>query len=122
MKKLALVVAALLVVLAPATSFALDLSQPIKNFDGKSFVDTNGKPLELTIGGIIGNALLNEQVASREEKDKNYYLARKLSQDNKNYTFTPEELVQIRKALSTTQSTVIYGTVMSLIDPTFMPK
>ena len=119
-KQIALV--GMILAFVSTSTLALDLTQPIKTMDGSDFVDLAGKPIELTLDKVIINALNNEPVSpgDKDSKDKNFYLTLDIHKNNKDFTFSPEQIVQIRKALAATQPTPIYGAVMMLIDPTFI--
>jgi hypothetical protein len=118
MKKLCFIVAAVATFyVVPA--MAVDLTQHLTNFDGQEFVGSDGKALGLTAELAIENALLNAQTSSPDEKTKNFMLALKVNKEAKNFTPTPADSERIKAALGSTQTTVVYGTVMALIDPTF---
>lgn len=118
MKKLALAVAVTL--LTTASAQALDLTQPpLKTIDGKDFVDNTGKTLDFTADAVIENSLLAVQAGSETEKADNWRLAQKVYSNRNNITFTPEEVLRIKKAAAATQPTAVFGSLMTFIDPTF---
>ena len=115
-----LVLAGALLVTTPC--LALDFSQPIKTINGTDFVDATGKPTELTLLSVVENSLLGEQSPSEDAKRSNYLLVLDIHKHATDFTPTPDQIVQIRKALAATQPTAVYGQVMSMIDSTFVPK
>lgn len=126
MKKIALVLTTAILVF-PGAALALDLTQPLKTFEGQDFVGSDGKPIGLTYESVITNALFTDPVSqdpakAGDEKSRNYLLAYKVHQNAKDYAFTPDEVIQVRKALAATQVTAVFGTVMATIDATYLPK
>lgn len=117
MKKLLLLIA-LVTFATPA--FALDLTEPLRTYDNKDFVDKDGKVLGLTADLVIQNALLTAPTVDEADKKQNYILSLKVHDQAKNYTPITDDIVRIRKALALTQNTAIFGRVTSLIDPTFL--
>ena len=101
------------------SAFAVDISETIKSLDGKELVDRDGKPLNYTFDAVIQSALYNEPSSSEDEKGKNYRLAVKAQTQAKDFNPSPDEIIRIRKALAATQPTLIFGLVMSRIDPSF---
>jgi hypothetical protein len=101
---------------------ALDFTQPIKDLNGSDFTDQFGKPVPTTLGEVVESALRNAPATTQDEKDKNFYLMLSVHNHTKDFVPTPEQVVQIRKAMVTTQPTTVYGQAMSLIDPTYLPK
>jgi hypothetical protein len=124
MKKFALVLAAAL--LSSNVAFALDLTQQVKTYDGQDFVGPDGKPTSLTYLSVIENALLTEQPSSPasavDDRSSNDKLARRIHEQAKDFTFSLDETIKVRKALAATQVTAVFGQVMAYIDPTYLPK
>lgn len=113
------VVAAIVSIATIVSAHAADLTDLIKSVDGKELVDRDGKPLNYTFDAVIQSALYNEAVPSEDEKGKNFRLAGKVMTQAKDFNPTPDEIIRIRKALAATQPTLIYGLVMTRIDPSF---
>ena len=103
-------------------AMALDFTQPVKTVAGTDFTDNNGRPVELTLDAIVEGALLSEQAASEDQKNKNYWLVLEIHKHMNDFIPTPDQIVQIRKALAATQTTAVYGQAMTILDPTFVPK
>lgn len=114
------VFASVFALLTTVSAHALDLTEPtLKTIDGKEFTDQNGKQLSLTADAVIENSLLAVQEGSDKEKGDNWRLAQRVYNARKDITFTPDEIIRIRKAVSVTQNTAVFGAVMVFIDPTF---
>lgn len=119
MKKTLFAGIAVVSLLATTSAFAVDLTQPLKTIAGNDFVDQNNKPIDLTPETVITNSLFGEQTQNEGDKKSNYLLAVDIHAHAKDFTFTPDQVVTVRKALAATQPTAVFGQVMSLIDPTF---
>jgi hypothetical protein len=115
-------VTALLLFGAIAPAQAIDFTQPLKDLSGNDFTDQNGKAVPLTLGEVVEASLRNTPTANEQEKDKNYYLMLSVHFKATDFTPTPEQIIQIRKALAATQPTLVYGQAMSKLDSTFVAK
>jgi hypothetical protein len=118
-----------LLALTPSAALALDFTQTLKDFNGKDFVDEKGQPTVIKLDFLVETALVNAPAPrdpagniDQAVKDKNFWLALKIRDHAENFAPSPDEIILIRKALSATQSTMLYGQAMSLVDPTFLPK
>lgn len=119
-----------LLAFAPSAALALDFTQAVKDFNGKDFVDEKGQPTVIKLDTLVETALVNMPSAhdtfgnitqeAMVAKNKSFWLALKIRDNAKNFTPSPEEIILIQKALSQTQTTMVYGQAMSLIDPTFL--
>ncbi len=108
--------------LVSSAAWAIDLTKPVKTIDGEDFTDQTGRPLPLTLARVIEGALYNDIASNEDTKTKNYWLAVEVHNHAADFSFTPDQIIQIRKSLANTQTTAIFGQVMSSIDPTWAPK
>jgi hypothetical protein len=107
--------------LVSGAAWAVDLTKPVKTIDGDDFTDQNGKPISLSLSKIIEGALYNEPASGEDAKSKNYWLAIEIHNHAPDFKPTTDQIVQIRKALAATQTTAIFGQVMTALDPTWAP-
>jgi hypothetical protein len=117
-----LAVTAMLSFGAASPALAIDFTQPLRDLAGNDFTDQTGKSVPLTLGEVVEAALRNVPATNEQEKDKNYYLMLTIHSKANDYTPTPEQILQIRKALAATQPTLVYGQAMAKIDSTYIPK
>ncbi len=110
--------AGLLLIASPA--MAIDFNQTIKTFDGKEFVDQEGKAAPQRLGTIVENSLL-ASADNEIERAKRFWLAEKIHRAPKDPELSPDEIVLIKKALIV-QPLPVWGQAIRLIDPTFKPQ
>jgi hypothetical protein len=108
--------------LSTSNAWAVDLTKPVKTIDGDDFTDQSGRPLPLTLSKVIEGALFNEPTTGDDAKGKNYWLAVEVHNHASDFKPTPDQIIQIRKALAATQTTAIFGQIMVVLDPTWMPS
>jgi hypothetical protein len=121
MKKIHLIAAMAAALLCSTSAHAIDFTQTIKTFDGKEFIDNDGKPVPIVLGTVIENSLLAAGQNDPIEEKNRFWLALKIHEKAKNYAPTPDEIVLIKKAL-TVQPLTIMGQAIRIIDPTYVPS
>ena len=107
--------------LTPA--FAVDLNTQITQLNGQPLLDQNGKPAEnFTLGAALtGSLLYTDQSTKPDVKMRRFRLALRINEaetSHKNIDFTPEEVVDMKEAVLATQTILVAGQVIKIIDPT----
>jgi hypothetical protein len=121
MKKTILAAAFSLALIAPA--FAIDFSQELLTFDGKSFVDQSGQPAPQILGTVAENSLLQTaQGDAIDDKNKRFWLALRIHEHPKDANLSAEDIAMLKKAIGTYQPIAIMGQAIRLIDPASAPK
>lgn len=124
MKRLAFAIATIFVLASPA--MAVDPTTQLVQLNGDPLVGPDGKPISFMVGEAIKNALLyTDQTTRPDVKNKRFWLAVKVNDAmaaKKDLSFTPEEIVEIKDALNASQSILIAGETIRIIDPTSIPK
>jgi hypothetical protein len=110
-----------LALIAPA--LAIDFSQELLTFDGKSFVDQSGQPAPQILGTVAENSLLQTaQGDTIDDKNRRFWLAEKIHSHPKDANMSAEEIALVKKAIGTYQPIAIMGQAIRLIDPASAPK
>lgn len=114
-----------LTMVMPALAF--DFTQPLKQIDGKPFVDEKtGKEVETTLGSVVEQALLSQYADERdpqtgketiapEEKFKRWQLAGKVR--GKDVTLSPEDVSKIKNLVGKAYPPLVVGQVWIMLDP-----
>ena len=129
-----IVYAAIVVLLAlPLPAHAIDFAQPIMTLDNEPMhqkVLPNGdfdpdSPI-LTLARVSQTALLSdyrdETNLDPVEKQKRFWLAEKIHNQQKDPVLSPEEIATIKKLVAKAYNSLVMGRAWHLLDPTSDPK
>jgi leucyl aminopeptidase len=85
----------------------INLKETIKNLKGE---DLKEKDKVITVGDICSNALVSTSPKEAKEKFENYELAKKLFNETE-VDLTPEEMINIKKAVNEIYGTLVVGQI-----------
>ncbi len=123
MKKLAFAFA--ITVAAFATpALAIDFSKTIDQLDGTPMRDTDQSLM--TLEKVATTALLlsyqDEQTLDGVEKNKRFWLAKRINTTRKDPELSPEDITLIKKLIAKAYNPLVTGQSWSMLDPTTVPK
>lgn len=105
--------------LVPTPALAVDFAKPITQIDGKTALRDEEKNI-VTLGSVAENALLakyqDEPNLAGEEQMKRFSLARKIHDQRKDPSLTPEELALIKKLVAKVYGPLVVGEVWTELD------
>lgn len=115
-------VAATIALSAPA--LAADFSATINNLDGSSMKKEDKS--SLTLEEVATTALLSsyqdEQALDGVEKNKRFWLAKKIHDKPKDPVLTADEIALIKRLVAKAYNPLVVGQAWTLLDPASVPK
>ena len=118
MKKLYLALTTVAVLLA-TPALAIDFNQELKQLNGQSFTDADGKEQKTTLGQICEQALLasypDEKELSGAEKFQRWQLATKVKGPDGN--LSSEDLTKLKMLIGKAFPPLVVGQAWKMLDP-----
>ena len=115
-------VAAAIAVTTPA--LAVDFAAPINNLDGTPM--RKDDKTVLTLDEVASTALLSsyqdESNLDGVEKNKRFWLAKKIHDQRKDPVLTADEITLIKRLIAKAYNPLVVGQAWTILDPASVPK
>ena len=114
--------AAAIAVATPA--LAVDFAAPINNFDGTPMRkdDKTILTLEETVTTALLSSYPDEQSLDGVEKNKRFWLAKKIHDQRKDPVLTADEIALIKRLIAKAYNPLVVGQAWTILDPASVPK
>lgn len=117
-----LLAAAAIAVATPA--FAVNFAAPINNLDGTAMRKED--KTVLTLEEVASTALLSsyqdESNLDGVEKNKRFWLAKKIHDQRKDPVLTADEIALIKRLIAKAYNPLVVGQAWTILDPASVPK
>ena len=117
--KIITALAAIALAAATMPALAIDFDSKILTIDGQDFRDERGAAVNITLGSVAQNVLLNvdDKSLNGEQKMKRWLLAKKIHEKPKDPDISIEDIALIKTLIGNNQPPAVSGPAWQLLDP-----